>query len=102
MTSAEFKQHLRDNKDFLKGKALKVTYKGEDKWFSTLKDFGNYILNILTPSSHCRIANDNGNAFWVADSKPSNKIPKLTEKQRKQGIADTLKQWSSKGHNLGD
>ncbi len=102
MTTTEFKQYLRDNKSFLKGKALKVTYKGRDEWFSSLKEFGNYLLSILTPSSYCAVANDNGNAFWIADAKPSNKVKKLTEAQKQQGIADTLDNWKQQGHNLGD
>jgi hypothetical protein len=102
MTTAEFKSYLKNKESFLRGKSLKVTYKGEDKWFSSLKEFGSYLLSILTPSSYCKVANDNGNAFWIADVKPSNKIQKLTEAQKQQGIAETLNHWKKQGHNLGD
>ena len=95
MTTKQFKQHLRDNKDKLRGCSLNVTYKGQKTWFKSLNDFGIYLLTILTEDSYCYINNDFGISFGVMDNEPSNEIPKMTESQRHQGIYNQLKDWGT-------
>lgn len=95
MTSEQFKQHLKDNKDRLKGCKLSVNYNGNKTWFTSLNEFGNYLLKILKPTSFCMVSNDFGNAFTVFDEAPSNSVPKLTESERQAGISKTLKKWGT-------
>ena len=96
MTTAEFKSYLTDKKSLLRGKALKVTYKGEDKWFSSLKEFGNYLLDILTPSSYCKVANDNGNAFLSQMQSQATEYRNLPKRKSKKALRTLWKTGKNK------
>ena len=93
MRTIDFKKYLKENKTSLIGVTTTVIFNEVEKNFDTLKDLGNYLLEILTADSQCEVIFED--TFYITNKSQDITTPKQTEAEYNKGVYETLKKWGT-------
>lgn len=91
MNSKQFINHLKETKEALRGNVLTVFVENEQKHFTTLKEFGLYVLSVLKEDSYCEVLFTNH--FMITDK--VTEVKPMTEEEYSLCIGNAVQEFGT-------